>query len=180
MRICWEMMNSNESWALILRARVLRANSCINHHISSTVWNRIKTEFQNVKENSSILIGNGQNTSFWFDIWRGHSTLADIFHVPAAWHVFLKDTISKFIHNHNWEILQQLIDHCPNNLSNVNKVVLPTENIDDCLVWKLTDTGELSLKQAYSFKCKTNSQPHWSRFVWSKDIPPARSFVSGD
>ncbi|XP_058784766.1 uncharacterized protein LOC131659617 [Vicia villosa] len=58
---------------------------------------------------------------------------------------------------------QSVIDYCPNILSIVNKVVLPTENREDCLVWKLSDTGDMSLKQAYDFKCKTNIQLHWPR-----------------
>ncbi|XP_058764318.1 uncharacterized protein LOC131637728 [Vicia villosa] len=81
--------------------------------------------------------------------------------VDAAWHDLLKDVVSNFIHNHYWNIPQQVTDYCPNILSIMNKVVIPIENREDCSVWKLSDTGDLSLKQAYDFKCKTNIQLYW-------------------
>lgn len=41
MKICWEMLHSEEHWAVILRSRVLRGSNCIQHHIFffSMEWN---------------------------------------------------------------------------------------------------------------------------------------------
>ena len=35
LKSCWELVQSNEQWASILRSRVLRESSCIHHHIFS-------------------------------------------------------------------------------------------------------------------------------------------------
>lgn len=37
MKLCWELLNSKEQWARILRSRVIRRNSCINYHIFSSI-----------------------------------------------------------------------------------------------------------------------------------------------
>lgn len=35
--------------------------------------------------------------------------------------------------------------------------------------------GDLSLKDAYSFKEGTHSDPAWANIIWSNDIPPSNS-----
>jgi len=65
--ICWDVLHSNEQWASILKSRVLRGTNCINHHINSSIWSSIKMEYPIVKENSSWLVGDGQQIGFWFD-----------------------------------------------------------------------------------------------------------------
>ncbi|GAU35456.1 hypothetical protein TSUD_364120 [Trifolium subterraneum] len=44
LKLCWELMHSNEDWAVILRSRVFRDDKIINHHIYSSLWSSIKTE----------------------------------------------------------------------------------------------------------------------------------------
>lgn len=37
LKLCWDMLQSEDQWACILRSRVLRGSSCINHHIFSSI-----------------------------------------------------------------------------------------------------------------------------------------------
>jgi hypothetical protein len=50
LKLCWDMLHSEDQWACILRSRVLRGSSCINHHIYSSVWSGIKNEFSTIYE----------------------------------------------------------------------------------------------------------------------------------
>lgn len=51
-KLCWEFLHFEEQWASILRGRVLRG-TCIKHHIFSSIWSGIKSEFSTVMENST-------------------------------------------------------------------------------------------------------------------------------
>jgi hypothetical protein len=42
--------------------------------------------------------------------------------------------------------------------------------MNDSLVWRDSDSGLLTLNDI--------PQPHWTKFVWSKDIPPSKSLVA--
>jgi len=60
----WDMIQLDESWAQLLRSRVIRRNSCISHHMFSSLWSNIKNEFLTIIDNSSWLFGNGQQINF--------------------------------------------------------------------------------------------------------------------
>lgn len=172
------MLLSNASWAKIPTARVLRGNKCISHHFPYTLWSSIKSEFQVINMNSIFLVGNGVNTNFWLDIWCGNTYLEDFFNIPIAWRASLNYSFASYLHNHHWNLPQQVIDFCPGISSMVQQVEIPLEEKEDCRVWSATETGNLNLKDAYHFKYKKNNQFSWENFVWIKDIPPAKSFVS--
>jgi len=53
LKLCWTMIHSQKSWALILKDRVIRAKSTINHHIFSSLWSSMKEEFNTIKDNSA-------------------------------------------------------------------------------------------------------------------------------
>jgi hypothetical protein len=71
LNLCWTLLNSDESWARLLRSRVLRKDVTIRHHIFSTLWSSAKNEFLVLKENSCRLVGDGQNIQLWTDEWCG-------------------------------------------------------------------------------------------------------------
>jgi len=59
LKCCWNLFNSIEQWATLLRSRVSRGSRCIVHHIFSSICSSIKPEFHTILNNSSWLIGNG-------------------------------------------------------------------------------------------------------------------------
>jgi hypothetical protein len=60
-----------------------------------------------------------------------------------------------------------------NNLSSiVDKVAIPLENSQDKLLRKHSDSGDLELKQAYSFKLQEYQHLQWAKLIWNPDIPP--------
>jgi len=67
LKLCWDMLNSDEDWAILLKSRAIRRNKPIKHHIFSSTWTNIKAEYLVIVENSSWLIGNGKSINFWQD-----------------------------------------------------------------------------------------------------------------
>lgn len=45
------------------------------------------------------------------------------------------------------------------------------------MIWKHTDNGVLTFKDAYTFKAPVGQNAHWCKMLWNKDIPPTKSFL---
>jgi hypothetical protein len=60
----------------------------------------------------------------------------------------------------------------------VNKIHIPLEDKPDSLVWRLANSGDLSLKAVFFFKSYSSPQLHWAKSIWSNDIPPSKFVVA--
>jgi len=169
-------MQSQKSWAIILKDRVLRANSTIKHHIFSSLWSSMKEEFNTIKDNSIWLLGNGQLINFWNDAWCG-PPLSQIFNVPVSISNLLSSSVSDYIFNRQWQLPDQIQQMFPNILQIISSLVIPMEDREDQLLWKHTPHGNLQLKEAYYFKLQQAPNLHWAKTIWSPDIPPAKSML---
>jgi hypothetical protein len=69
-------------------------------------------------------------------------------------------------------------DNFPNLKQLLKQVTIPLEHKSDALAWKESDSGDLSLKQAYMFKDHQLPQLHWAKLIWCKDIPQSKSLVA--
>lgn len=69
LKILWDLKNSNEDSALLLRSQVFRGKRVITHHIFSSLWSSIKSEVSTLENNCRWIIGNGKNINFWLDSW---------------------------------------------------------------------------------------------------------------
>jgi hypothetical protein len=67
LKLCWTVLNSQSTWAKLLRDRVIRKKKTIQYHIFSSIWSSIKEEFEVITENSVWLLGNGEKINFWND-----------------------------------------------------------------------------------------------------------------
>lgn len=64
---CWDMTNSKDQWAALIRQRVMRDDKHINYAIYSSLWSSMKGSFGDVKENSTWVFGNGRSIKFCLD-----------------------------------------------------------------------------------------------------------------
>jgi hypothetical protein len=64
LRLCWSMITSQESWAKVLKSRVIKKNKVIQYHIFSSIWSSIKTEYNTIIENTKWLLGDGETINF--------------------------------------------------------------------------------------------------------------------
>jgi len=56
LKLCWELLHSEEQWANLLRSRTLRGNHYINHPIFSSIWSGIKHEYSTIREISNLVM----------------------------------------------------------------------------------------------------------------------------
>ncbi|KAK2445365.1 hypothetical protein QL285_016305 [Trifolium repens] len=151
LKLCWTFLNSQSSWAKLLRDRVIRRKQPIQYHIFSSIWCSIKEEYEVVAENSVWLLGNGANINFWNDNWCG-TVLSEYYNIPLQTRQLLNSTVSDYISDGYWAIPPQLEQEFSHISNLVTQATIPLEQCPDSLLWKHTDSGGLELKEAYNFK----------------------------
>jgi hypothetical protein len=151
LKMCWNLMQSDEQWANIIRSRAIRDHRCITHHISSSIWSGVKAKFHVIKDNCSWIVGDGKQINFWSDSWCGQ-VLAQTYNLPDHLVQLLPKKLDRYIVNQCWNISDELNQYFPNLRSLVSQVIIPSGNQRDKLVWKHSSEGDLSQKDAYAFK----------------------------
>lgn len=71
LKLGWDLLNNNDSWATLLKNRVLRSHGWINYHIFSTIWTSMKSLFLTIHLNFSWSLESGRLIKFWKDSWCG-------------------------------------------------------------------------------------------------------------
>ncbi|KAK2430924.1 hypothetical protein QL285_029213 [Trifolium repens] len=176
LKFCWTLFNSKSSWAVLLRDRVFRKGKAIRYHIFSSLWSSIKDEVEVVRDNTVWLLGNGDNINFWLDNWCG-DPLVEQLGIPVHIRPLLTASVSDFIVNGRWSIPAQLSLMFSNLESIIAAVVIPMELENDTLLWQHTDSGDLSFKQAYTFKNMHVQELPWAKHIWRTEIPPSKSLM---
>ncbi|CAJ2642122.1 unnamed protein product [Trifolium pratense] len=176
LKLCWDLLLSKEDWAIILKKRVLRNGNVINHHVFSSIWSSVKTEFSTVMNNSSWKVGTGQNINLWLDSWCG-GTLAQTLNVNQNVLVWLPSKVSDIIHDQKWNIPFHLELLFPTLKNIVQKVTLPVEPLEDQLCWNNDSSGVLTMKDAYDFKRLHFPVKAWAKTIWCKEVPPSKSLL---
>lgn len=90
LKFCWDLKNSNEDWAILLRSKVFRGSKVISMKIA------VLSQIININENCSWIIGNGENIIFWLDPWLDKS-VAFILNLPGNVHSSLIDRVFDFL-----------------------------------------------------------------------------------
>ena len=176
LRLCWELLNSEEQWAEILRSRAIRGNSCIQHHIFSSIWSGAKNQFNIVKENTTWIIGNGKSINFSKDQWSGEPIIQTL-HLNTSQIQNYPQMLCDFIQNDQWSIPTEVMQEFPLIRLLTSQVIIPVQINIDKLVWKHNGNGMLTLKDAYNFKKNHFPKLPWAKIIWSKDIPPSKSLL---
>jgi ribonuclease HI len=134
----------------------------------------MKEEVYSLKANCTWLLGDGKDINFWNDSWCG-IPLSDQLSIPVHISQSLTSTVSDFLVEGNWVIPAQLIQAYPTLLSIISQATIPLVSCADQLLWKLTDDGDLSLKDAYLFKSQQVQDVSWAKCIWCPDIPPSKA-----
>ncbi|KAI5434054.1 hypothetical protein KIW84_021062 [Lathyrus oleraceus] len=56
-------------------------------------------------------------------------------------------------------------------------ISIPMDIMANRKIWIHSSFGNLTLKDAYSFKSTTSSTKHWFKHIWNVDIPPSNVFI---
>lgn len=176
MKLCWDLVSTNEQWVVMLRSRILKDHMPISHHISSSVWSGLKPFISSVSIHSRWILGNGCSINFWKDRWLS-SPIVDFLQIPVHLHKHLNALVKDFIKDSCWTIPQWLLDSSSDFARELKQVFIPIYQAADELVWSGNDSGVLSLKEAYDLVHGRVLTENWPKFIWSKAIPPSKSFL---
>lgn len=173
LKLAWELINSDCSWAVLLRSRIKRKNRFITHNIFSSMWYSVKQEMKIVMDNSSWVLGNSSSISLWSDRWCG----SPLFLHNDAPTLIEDHSVDRLLVHGSWDfsgsvtiipaLLKARIRNCP----------IPVVSRPDKRCWDNSLSGELSLKLAYDFKrYRGIPQVRW-KMIWNKYFPPSISFM---
>ena len=82
-----------------------------------------------------------------------------------------------FIVDSNWYVPDCVSNIFPIIPTILNKVTIPLIEKNDQLVWKHSQNGELSFRDAYLFHSPTTQNVSWAKLIWHKNIPPSKSLM---
>jgi len=173
LKLCWDMLHSNDDWSKLLMSRVIRNGKIISHHIFSSIWSSIKNEWFILKDNTNWLLGDGNSIKFWQDAWCGvpFTTFTNSNNFDE------NELVSSFIQDNRWSFPPHFSVDFPEVWSIVHKETILLAPQQDELIWKETSNGQLTLKDAYNFKANSFPEVQWAKVVWSPNIPPSRSLL---
>lgn len=176
LKMCWTLLHSDQQWASILRNRALRNQRSIKYHIFSSIWSSVKNELEVIKNNSTWIVGDGKMINFWYDDWC-EGSIQQLLNIPD--HIILEfpDKLENYVENHRWSIPDNLHHMFPDLRLLVSKVTLANRSLPDSLVWNHSSNGDLTMKDAYSFKKHAFPKIPWAKHIWSNDIPPSKSLL---
>jgi len=177
LKLCFDLMQSNEDWAKIVKGRAIRGNCAIKYHIFSSIWSSIKDKFPRVIDNSYWLLRDGRSINFWLDACCG-DLIKDVLQLTIADFQGFPKLVCDYIHEGQWSIPQDIFIQYPTIRPIILQVIIPFEESEDKLVWKHTTNGELGLKDSYSFIKQPSTIFHWAKHIWRIDIPPSKSLVA--
>lgn len=127
-------------FVLMLGSRVIRKRRAINHHLFSSIWSSIKDSYSDILENSSWLLGIGDQINFCTDEWCGQP-LCHSLNIPAYLHNLLTEKVEDFIANNSWCIPTSVHQLFPNLGQLLCQVIIPMEPKEDHLLWKTSPSG---------------------------------------
>lgn len=156
---CWCIMNEMDSRTAIINARVFMNGKVRKSHVFSSIWTGCKEVFSYLMEHSIWTIGKGDKINLWHDNWCSQ-TLASLLHIPVDRLPMLKTGINSILCGNSFFLSNDLIRRClalPNLISSIN---VNCHN-EDMLIWMRSESGEISIKEAY-----IHSQVHGPGSVW--------------
>lgn len=103
--------------------------------------------------------------------------LVTLMNIPENWQQSLYALVKDFVVDKKWSIPNCLHIHFPNIVDSIHQIHIPTEDCEDRIVWDRSMNGKLSFKESFLFLNHACTFAPKFKLIWSKAIPPARSFL---
>ncbi|CAL0334765.1 unnamed protein product [Lupinus luteus] len=175
LKLSWLMLSSDQEWASFYRLRFGNNYNLSTRYFKSSIWHIIKQNWSLLHFNSIILVGDGKSTNFWKDNWLG-VPLIDYLQIPKHLHCLLHAKVADFLQGPNWLIPSNLMAAVPDLAGKLSKVI--TTNNKDKFIWMGSSDEQLSSKDAYLHLSPVVQQSNLFKKLWSKAIPPSKSFIT--
>lgn len=153
LKLCWKLVSSDNQWVLLFKARVILNNKFSKLHISSSILQGLKPHIETVLSNCKWLIGDRAKTNFWVDCWLSRPVV-ELLQIPCNIHLLLHAKVKDFIRNGQWTIPDFMLQKSSVFATEIDQYVIRNASIPDELVCRNTNSGDLSLKDAYAMLWK--------------------------
>lgn len=90
----------------------------------------------------------------------------------------LKSSVQDFIKDAGWMIPRWLRNKSYEMDNEIRQSVIPKALAKDELIWSGSDSGSLSLKDAYKMVHMDSNHLGWPCLIWSKAVPPTKAFLT--
>lgn len=101
--------------------------------------------------------------------------IVEILDIPNQDHGSLQSSVAYFIKDGAWCIPASLANHFPNLSAEISSISIPLFDAQDYLILTGSESGNLSLKDAYSFLSPASAMVPWSKLIWNSFVPLSRS-----
>lgn len=155
---------------------MFRDNIPLTYHVHSSIWNGLKSSHDTIMGNYSWQLGTGSCINFWTTPWLS-KPLVEIMQIPSQIHSSLQATVQDIISQGNWNIPTVVFQKCAALNEELKRVAIPHFDSDDRRVWSSTTSGE-TLQDAFLFLNSPGQELSWCKLIWTKFIPPSKSFIT--
>jgi len=170
LKLTWNFAYSNNSWSLLLKARVLKSKCEFKMvYRSSSLWPGIKQFYSTILDYTSWTFGTSSFINLWNDKWCSTTPLAHIAGLSDG--ISISDIVSQFWTCRDWNIplsLQQM-SHLFSHI-----MVRADQDVPNLI---LDESGRFTLKSARTFFLEPGVSCGWGKFIWSSNIPPSKTLV---
>jgi hypothetical protein len=172
LQLAWHFSSGDSQWAELLRKRLIKNGTPLQHYFQSSVWCGIKEHMGTIISNSIGIVGTGANIKLWTDNWLGNR-MVDLLHIL---HKHLISSVTDVIVDGGWNLPLEVMA-APGVANRIHSMVLPTTPLSDSLVWSHSSYGKLSSKQDFDFLWSVDVVLPWAAVIWKTCIPPSHSFI---
>lgn len=128
-----------------------------------------------------MIVGNGENTNFWYDYWHPIGPLFQKFseNMLYAFRMTKLEKVAECIQEGNWPWptgrrntaeIRQLKQNTPTSF-------LPKSDAADRVIWVGNNSGNFTLKDAMKMIYQDSPRVEWYGLVWGKGFVPRYSFI---
>ncbi|XP_026435983.1 uncharacterized protein LOC113333792 [Papaver somniferum] len=148
MKLWISIRDSDKTWARFLRAKYFKLNGVlIDYKLGSTVFPGIRWFYDFVRKHTRTIIGDGANTSLFFDNWLGDFSIAKRLGITSKGPNDFKAKVSDIIVDGAWDIPQSTRDLMVRLNIDVGNLPIIV-GADDYKIWDLDSKGVFSVKSA--------------------------------
>ncbi|XP_026443907.1 uncharacterized protein LOC113344070 [Papaver somniferum] len=148
MKLWVSIRDSDKIWARFLRAKFFKNNgNLIDYKLGSSVFPGIKLVFKFVQKHTRSIIGNGENTSLFFDNWCGDFSIAGKLGLSSKGPKDFQAKVSDITKDGSWVIppsTRSLMVLCGIDMEKLP--IIPGG--EDYRIWDLDKKGVFSVKSA--------------------------------
>ncbi|XP_059668892.1 uncharacterized protein LOC132313980 [Cornus florida] len=143
-------------------------------HSCSWSWRKILQLRHHARHFIKHLIGNGIDTSFWFDNWSARGPLCLRFSstILSLLGIDENTSMANFIVNNGWNFPPALLSVIPK----LNSIQQPVPHRKDKLIWTVSPFDSFSLKHTISHLMDHGPLVPWYNLVWHTASIPRMKF----